>query len=91
MSYDALCFLQVGDGTSGTNRLAPVAVSGLSSGVVMVTAGYVRTLVVCLCLCGFRVIFGACVCVALFSDYAFSWGSWMGFDVWECAGCASGV
>ena len=36
---DAVCAAQVGDGTSGTNRLTPVALSALSSGVAMVTAG----------------------------------------------------
>ena len=33
------CFLQIGDGTSGTNRLTPVAVVGLGSGVTNVAAG----------------------------------------------------
>ncbi len=35
-------FLQVGDGTSGTNRLTPVAVVGLGSGVADVALGRVR-------------------------------------------------
>ena len=34
---------QLGDGTSGTNRLAPVAVSGLSSGAIAVAAGIFHT------------------------------------------------
>ena len=34
--------MQVGDGTSGTNRLTPVAVVGLGSGVANVALGYVR-------------------------------------------------
>ena len=33
---------QLGDGTSGTNRLTPVNVSGLTSGVVSVLLGGVR-------------------------------------------------
>jgi hypothetical protein len=35
-------FLQVGDGTSVTNRLTPVAVVGLGSGVANVALGFVR-------------------------------------------------
>ena len=35
-------FLQVGDGTFGTNRLTPVAVVGLGSGVANVALGEVR-------------------------------------------------
>ena len=34
--------MQVGDGTSGTNRLTPVAVVGLGSGVANVASGGVR-------------------------------------------------
>jgi alpha-tubulin suppressor-like RCC1 family protein len=34
---------QVGDATSGTNRTSPVAVSGLSSGVTKISAGYNHT------------------------------------------------
>ncbi len=36
------CFLQVGDGTSMLNRLTPVDVVGLSSGVANVALGAVR-------------------------------------------------
>ena len=36
------CCLQVGDGTSGTDRLTPVAVVGLGSGVTNVASGLVR-------------------------------------------------
>ena len=48
------CFVQVGDGTSGTNRLTPVAVVGLGSGVASVALGAVRIFVprVCWCLLG---------------------------------------
>jgi alpha-tubulin suppressor-like RCC1 family protein len=34
---------QLGDGTSGTDRLTPVDVSGLSSGVQSITAGSIHT------------------------------------------------
>ena len=48
------CFLQIGDGTFGTNRLTPVAVVGLGSGVANVALGSVRLFVqrVCWCLFG---------------------------------------
>ena len=48
------CFLQIGDGTSGTNRRTPVAVAGLGSGVANVALGEVRLIVqrVCWCLFG---------------------------------------
>ena len=48
------CFLQIGDGTFGTNRLTPVAVVGLGSGVANVALGWVRLFVqrVCWCLFG---------------------------------------
>ena len=48
------CFLQIGDGTFGTNRLTPVAVVGLGSGVANVALGWVRLIVqrVCWCLFG---------------------------------------
>ncbi len=36
------CFLQLGDGTIGTNRPAPVDVIGLGSGVANIALGYVR-------------------------------------------------
>ena len=49
-----LCGAQVGDGGS-INRNTPVAVSGLSSGVVMVAAGSVRARVVC---CGYLWVLG---------------------------------
>ena len=39
---DELMSAQVGDGTSGTNRLTPVAVVGLGSGVANVALGDVR-------------------------------------------------
>ena len=44
------CFVQVGDGTSGTNRLTPVAVVGLGSGVANVAVGGVRVFVQRVCL-----------------------------------------
>ena len=44
------CFVQGGDGTSGTNRLTPVAVVGLGSGVANVAAGEVRLFVMRVCL-----------------------------------------
>jgi len=47
------CFLQIGDGTSGTDRLTPVAVVGLGSGVANVALGYVRLLVQRGCWCFF--------------------------------------
>ena len=34
--------MQVGDGTSGTDRLTPVGVAGLGSGVAMIALGGVR-------------------------------------------------
>jgi hypothetical protein len=34
-----MCFLQVGDGTSGSNALTPVGVVGLDSGVLNVALG----------------------------------------------------
>ena len=49
-----LCGAQVGDGGS-SSRFTPVAVSGLSSGVVMVAAGSVRARVVC---CGYLWVLG---------------------------------
>ena len=82
--------MQVGDGTN-TNRLTPVAVSGLSSGVVMVAAGFVRTRVVCLRLCLLGMILGACVCVAFLREFGCCGGIWIGLDVDECVGCACGV
>jgi hypothetical protein len=39
---DKVFALQVGDGTSGTNRLTPVDVVGLGSGVANVALGDVR-------------------------------------------------
>ena len=45
------CFVQVGDGTSGTNRLTPVAVVGLGSGVASVALGWVRLFVQRVCWC----------------------------------------
>ena len=45
------CFVQVGDGTSGTDRLTPVAVVGLGSGVANVALGYVRLFFQRVCLC----------------------------------------
>jgi hypothetical protein len=49
-----MCFLQVGDGTAGTDRLTPVGVVGLGSGVTNVALGFVRLFArrVCLCLFG---------------------------------------
>ena len=49
-----LCGAQVGDSWS-SDRRTPVAVSGLSSGVVMVAAGSVRARVVC---CGYLWVLG---------------------------------
>ena len=46
---DIRCFVQVGDGTSGTNQLTPVAVVGLGSGVANVALGYVRLFVMRVC------------------------------------------
>ena len=71
---DALRCAQVGDGTSGTNRLTPVAVSGLSSGVAIVSAGNVQSRVVCSRLCvlvdDFR-----CVCLrCVFVRFWVRWG-----------------
>ena len=46
------CFVQVGDGTFGTNRLTPVAVVGLGSGVANVAlGGGVRLFVQRVCCC----------------------------------------
>ena len=83
--------MQLGDGTSGTNRLAPVAVSGLSTGVVLVAVAGVQVLVVCLCSCVLGMIVGARVCLAVLPGVACSWGIWMSCDVDECVGCACGV
>ena len=70
---------QVGD-TTTTNRNTAVAVSGLSSGVVMVAAGYVRARVVCSLLRVLGTILGACVCAAVLSYFvACSGGIWMYF------------
>ena len=65
--------------------------SGLSSGVVMVSAGEVLLRVVCFVLCVLEMISGECVCVARLSDFVWSCGSWIYFDVEECVGCAWGV
>ena len=64
---------QVGD-TTTTNRNTAVAVSGLSSGVVMVAAGTVRARFLCLLLCVPGMIPGACVCVAVLPDLLCSGG-----------------
>ena len=56
----------------------------------MVAAGNVRARVVCSRLCLLGMILGACVCVACLSDFACILGSWICFDVEECAGCAWG-
>jgi len=45
------CFVQLGDGTSGTDRLTPVAVVGLGSGVANVALGGVRLFVQLVCVC----------------------------------------
>ena len=65
--------------------------SGLSSVVVMVAAGYVRARVVCCRLCVLWMNVGARACVALLPRVACSWGMWMCCDVQECVGCACGV
>ena len=46
-------FLQVGDGTAGTDRLIPVGVVGLDSGVTNVALGFVRLFARRACLCLF--------------------------------------
>jgi hypothetical protein len=56
------CFVQVGDGTSGTNRLTPVAVVGLGSGVANVALGVVR---LCCAACVFVLFWGGVVGVRL--------------------------
>ena len=71
--------MQIGDGSSGTDRLAPVAVSGLSAGVVMVSAGGVRARIVCLRLCVLGMMLGAYVCVACLPELACIGGSLDGF------------
>ena len=38
---DEVFFVQIGDGTT-TNRITPVGVVGMSSGIVMVVLGFVR-------------------------------------------------
>ena len=77
-----LCGAQVGDGGSLIDRYAPVAVSGLSSGVVMVAAGVVRARVVC---CGYLWVLwdvGACLRCAL-AAFECSGVGWTGCDVEE--------
>ena len=90
-------FVQVGDGTSGTSRLTPVAVVGLSSGVANVALGEVRLFVqrVCWCFWGGVVgvrLQGLSCCVECF---VCSWGGaqrlvarcgWGG--LWCDEGCA---
>ena len=58
------CYLQVGDGTSGTNRLTPVAVVGLGSGVANVDLGGVRLFVQRVCCC-FGEGWWVCGCIGL--------------------------
>ena len=62
--------MQVGDGTFGTNRLAPVAVSGLSAGVVMLAAGAVPARVFVIRLWMLEIILFACVCFSFISEFA---------------------
>ena len=69
------CFVQVGDGTSGTNRLMPVAVVGLGSGVANVAVGYVRLFVQRVCLCFFG---GGSGCAV--ARVVLLWSAW--FAVW---------
>ena len=47
------CLLQVGDGTSGTDRLTPADVVGLGSGVTNVAVGGVRLFAMRVCCCCF--------------------------------------
>ena len=83
---DALQSAQVGDGTTTPTRYAPVAVSGLSSGVVMVAAGYVRARVSFVTFAFvLGMIVGARVCVAFLRGVWCSGGSWMEFDVLRSA------
>ena len=77
------CFVQVGDGTSGTSRLTPVAVVGLGSGVANVALGWVRLFVQRVCLCFWGRGNGCAV-----ARVVLLWSAW--FAVWggAAAGCA---
>ena len=91
------CLVQVGDGT-GTNRLTPVAVVGLGSGVANVASGGVRLFVQRVCCIGafggalvVVLLRGLCCCRVLGLQFGgaqrlaarFGWGG-----LWCDEGCA---
>ena len=87
--------MQVGDGTTA-QRLSPVAVSGLSAGVVMVAAGLVRARVVCFTFVRVRDRFGrVCfllrLCQSLRAVVVFGWDLVLRRAQMFCVGCAGGA
>ena len=67
---------QIGDGTSGTNRLTPVEVTGLGSGVQLIALGGVRLFVFC---------FFCTVCIVFHHVWCFGSPHVHSYLVWDAA------